>query len=132
MFGGISNDYVSLNPAGEMVNDIWSELPTSFRGVTIDNHVVMPNHVHVLIGIGIRAMDPLKLTSLIDVVHWYKSLSTTRYIRGVKNQDWPRFNRRLWQQGFHDHIVRNDRELEIIRRYIVENPKRWEEDTWRN
>lgn len=112
--------------------EIWSEMPRSFLGVTIDSKVVMPNHVHILVGIGTREQDPVELSSLIDVIHWYKSLTTTRYIQGVKQHGWPRFDGRLWQQGFHDHIVRNDRELDIIREYIEQNPARWKDDTWRD
>ena len=35
---------------------------------------------------------------------------------------------RVWQRGFYDRIVRNERELEAIRRYIRDNPDRWAED----
>lgn len=131
MFGTIENRKMILNPAGEMIDQIWDEAPTGFMGVTSECHVVMPNHVHILVGIGVKATDPLDLTSLTEVIHWYKSLTTTRYIRGVKDQAWPRFNGRLWQQGFHDHIVRNERELQTIREYVANNPKRWDDDTYR-
>lgn len=29
------------------------------------------------------------------------------------------------QRGYYDHIVRNDQEMETIRRYIRDNPARW-------
>lgn len=132
MFGDIENGNMQLNPAGLMVDQIWDDAPAGFMGISRDSHVVMPNHVHILVGIGVRATDPFELTSLIEVIHWYKSLSTIRYIRGVKDLGWPRFNRRLWQQGFHDHIVRNERELLTIREYIATNPRRWDEDTFRD
>jgi REP element-mobilizing transposase RayT len=31
----------------------------------------------------------------------------------------------LWQRGFYDHIVRDEADLDRIRRYIDENPLRW-------
>lgn len=31
-----------------------------------------------------------------------------------------------WQSRFHDHIIRNEKELYFIRRYIRENPLNWE------
>lgn len=33
-----------------------------------------------------------------------------------------------WQTGFHDRIIRNQRELDLISEYIYNNPTRWEND----
>jgi putative transposase len=35
---------------------------------------------------------------------------------------------RLWQRDYYEHVIRNDRELEIIRDYIRANPQRWATD----
>ena len=34
----------------------------------------------------------------------------------------------LWQRNYYEHIIRDDTELTRIRQYIINNPKRWEED----
>jgi len=34
----------------------------------------------------------------------------------------------IWQRDFYEPIVRNDVELDQIRRYIQDNPFRWIED----
>ena len=34
----------------------------------------------------------------------------------------------VWQRSFHDRIVRTDREANTLRRYIAENPARWDPD----
>ena len=115
-----------------MVNDLWIQLPESYLGVSLECYVTMPNHIHALVGIGLNSTDPLDSTSLIDVIHWYKSLSTTHYIQGVKQDGWARFQGRLWQERFHDHIVRNETELNRIREYIENNPRLWNEDTYFN
>jgi hypothetical protein len=33
--------------------------------------------------------------------------------------------RQIWQRGYHDRIVRDQYELERIRRYIIDNPRHW-------
>ena len=33
-----------------------------------------------------------------------------------------------WQPRFYDRIIRNEKELNDTRRYIIENPQRWEQD----
>ena len=34
----------------------------------------------------------------------------------------------IWQRNYYDHIIRNDRELNNIRWYIVNNPLNWQLD----
>ena len=66
--------------------------------------------------------------TLGEIIGAFKSMSTKEYINNVKINNWPRFNNRLWQRNFYEHIIRNDAELSRIRQYIVENPLQWEFD----
>ncbi|HNX96134.1 MAG TPA: hypothetical protein PKK12_00500 [Candidatus Aminicenantes bacterium] len=34
----------------------------------------------------------------------------------------------VWQRNFHEHIVRHERELAAIRRYVRDNPAHWADD----
>jgi REP element-mobilizing transposase RayT len=36
----------------------------------------------------------------------------------------------LWQRNYYEHIIRNERALNAIRRYIEHNPARWERDRY--
>ena len=56
------------------------------------------------------------------------SLTTRRYIDGVKNQNWPRFDNRLWQRNYYERVIRNDREHQALVDYVYANPSNWEED----
>jgi REP element-mobilizing transposase RayT len=47
-----------------------------------------------------------------------KRLNTMRNTPGVP----------IWQRNYYEHIIRNEESLHRIRRYIVGNPARWEED----
>ena len=55
-------------------------------------------------------------------------MTTNEYIRGVKQLGWPRFDGRLWQRNYYEHIIRGDDELNLVREYIVNNPLQWESD----
>lgn len=35
---------------------------------------------------------------------------------------------KLWQRFYHDHIIRNEREFNMIRQYVHANPARWDAD----
>ena len=63
-----------------------------------------------------------------NIVGAFKSISTNQYINGVNTKGWEPFHKRLWQRGFYDHIIRNERALTAIRAYIVNNPANWQED----
>lgn len=68
---------------------------------------------------------PIPAAPLGDIIGAFKSISTDEYIRGVHELNWPPFVKRVWQRGFHDHIARDERELNAIRRYIHNNPRQW-------
>jgi putative transposase len=59
-----------------------------------------------------------------NVIGAFKSITTNRYIRGVHEQSWHAFEKRLWQRSYWDRVIRDDRELEETRSYILENPGR--------
>ena len=66
--------------------------------------------------------------SLPMVMDWFKTMSTNEYIRGVKAGDYPRFEKRLWQRNYYEHVIRCETELYEVRKYIEENPLKWRED----
>ena len=57
-------------------------------------------------------------------------MATNEYIRGVKQKGWKPFKVKLLQRNYYEHIIRNDKELEEIRKYISENPAKWAEDEY--
>jgi REP element-mobilizing transposase RayT len=151
LFGDVADGKMRLNAAGQMIQAVWDELSTNYAGVETDHFVVMPNHLHgvcILVGAGPRAcpesggqpqgVAPTKtqsayagvarLLSLPDVLHRFKTLTTQRYARGVKEVGWVRFNRRLWQRNYFEHVIRNENSLNRIRQYVLDNPMRWEFD----
>ena len=135
LFGTIVDEVMIPNHAGNMVERIWDELPAYYPGVEIDEFQIMPDHIHgiiILVGTGPRAcpyngqpQEVVPTMSLSDVVHRFKSLTTRKYINGVKNSHWAPFHRTLWQRSFYDHIIRNDKDLTRVREYIQNNPINW-------
>ncbi|MEA3286413.1 MAG: transposase [Candidatus Marinimicrobia bacterium] len=63
--------------------------------------------------------------SIFDMMDWFKTMTTNAYILGVKNNNWPRFDGKLWQPRYHDHIIRNNAAYHRIKKYIIENPTNW-------
>jgi putative transposase len=96
----------------------------------------MPNHIHGLVMIGeTLTLDApgqssriAPTTSLPEIVQWFKTMTTNAYIRGVKELSWSPFPGRLWQRNYYEHIVRNNGDLNRLRLYIQNNPRKWLED----
>ncbi len=128
LFGCVVDERVELTPAGIAVKARWAELAERFPGVESDIHVIMPNHFHAVVVIA-GSSEPPGRRALGDVIGWFKSTTTVDYVRGVRDQRWPPFERRLWQYNYFEHIVRNEGELGRIREYIATNPARWAEDS---
>ncbi len=108
-----------LNRFGIFARDLLLDIPNHVMGVSIDNCVVMPNHVHAIIVID-RA-DSMKVRSLSQIISQYKS-AVSREVHQVRP------NITLWQRSFYDHIIRNQQSYEEIWSYIQYNPQKWVED----
>ena len=65
---------------------------------------------------------------LQEIIQWFKTMTTNEYIRGVKKHGWKPFSGKFWQRGYYEHVVRNSKELDLIREYIITNPARWAYD----
>ena len=71
---------------------------------------------------------PEKRVPLGEIVQWFKTMTTNEFIRGVKESGWPRFDRKLWQRDYFEHVIRDEKSLNNIRRYIRANPLMWPHD----
>ncbi len=60
--------------------------------------------------------------SLCAIIQRFKIFTTNKYIRGVKNQNWPGFYKRFWQRNYYERIIRNYGEYRRICKYIDDNP----------
>ena len=113
LFGEVVADAVRLTRIGTLVRDQIEALPERL-GAEVDLFVVMPNHVHAIVDLSARVRarqaSPLPLGT---VVGSFKSGSSRE--AGTL----------LWQRGYHDHIVRDEPDLERVREYIATNPIRW-------
>ena len=66
---------------------------------------------------------------LHSIVQWFKTMTTNEYIINVKNNNWPPFDKKIWQRNYYERIIRNEKECRRIRQYIMDNPLKWEFDT---
>ncbi len=116
----------ALTSYGKIVDRVIRTLPEHL-GVTVDQYVIMPNHVHILLIIDqlpARAIreSPLRSRSVISKAVGYIKMTASKEIRSRFDAE------EIWQRGYHDHVIRNQADYDMIAKYIVENPLRWELD----
>ena len=92
-------------------------------GVIIDSYVIMPNHVHAIIFIQGNASKPISVGSFVGAV---KSISANQWIRECKAKG--QFAGKLWQRNYFEHILRNELDYLEKRKYVDENPDKWQMD----
>lgn len=128
LFGDVRDGEVVLNDAGVVIDSWWRTIPNRFDGIWLDALVVMPNHLHGIIALGADPTAIDNANTLGDIIGWFKNRTVTDYGLGVRTLGWPRYNGKLWQTSYYEHIIRSDAALERIRRYIDNNPANWAED----
>ena len=135
LFGQIISGEMHLNNAGEMLEFHWLSLIDRFDKIELDEFVIMPNHFHAIINITNLMMTNARPCRKVDstlgqIVGTFKSLSTNDYIRNVKQNNWHRFDKKLWQRNFYEHIIRDETAYYQILEYIQTNPLRWQDDAY--
>lgn len=111
-----------LSSWGNVVEEQLDEISMHYPEFDLIAHVVMPNHVHLLAGLGIGedAMHgvPMVQHTLGQIIGAFKA-SVSRVIgQGV------------WQSRFYEHIIRNDVDLRETFEYIRNNPLAWDKDDY--
>jgi REP element-mobilizing transposase RayT len=131
-FGDIVNGRMRLNAAGRTVQSVWQDLPTHYPNLDIDAFIVMPDHFHGIVviqpSVGAIQESPLPMTqserrgmTLPKLVGRFK-MQTAKIINASATTP----GQPLWQRNYWERILRDDRECAAVRRYIRENPQRWQ------
>lgn len=133
LFGRIAEEIVDLFRIGKIVKRCWEEIPGHFKDVGLDEFVVMPNHLYGIVVISRRGTACRASTlerfrkpvagSLPTVIRSFKS-AVTRRVNRMRASPGSTF----WQRNYYEHVIRNEKELNLIRQYIMDNPLKWEMD----
>jgi REP element-mobilizing transposase RayT len=141
---------VKLTELGKIIET--AILQNNRNGVKIDQYVIMPNHIHMIVVIdwetgerersetgeryfeketgnrysetGDRGRSPLRGNRERSE----RRLSVQMIVRNMKAYITKRIGFSPWQKSFNDHIIRNEEEYYYIVDYIHNNPSHWESD----
>ena len=146
IFGAIVGEKCVLNELGGAVEASLKSLGERYDGVEINEFVVMPNHVHFLIKIGVASLcarsekaslcarpekagvDGHSKIDLGFVIGRFKSWISKLYRDMVAEGKTVDVGATPWQRDFWEKLVTTHDQFEGYRRYIRENPAKWTRD----
>ncbi|MCK4966372.1 transposase [bacterium] len=145
-FGKIVKGEVILSKLGKTAYKQWLVIPNYYKEVYMDEFVIMPNHIHSIIIINHSSLKRTEHCSVPTNYIEHSSLPVININRhfGLVSKIIKSFKKIVkkdikkqcnnfdfqWQRSFYDHIIRNDKSLQTIRKYIIDNPLKWELDEY--
>lgn len=100
---------IVLTKIGKVVEESLNYIEQLYSGIILDDYIIMPNHIHIIL----LKTSNNEVVSVSDIIGRFKSYTSTRY------------ESKLWQKSFYDHIIRNKKDYEEIQKYIYNNPINW-------
>ena len=135
-----------LTPIGEIVDRNWRTLPERFPVISLDEYVIMPNHLHGIVFInesdqsrqgdagkrvGARPTPTAQISpptpTLGMIVGAFKSKSVKDVLAHIEENGLDMIGK-IWQRNYFERVIRNERDLDNIRTYIRNNPVNWDQD----
>lgn len=113
------NSNLHLTREGIAADEAIVKIPQMYPMISVENYVVMPNHIHLLLMIH-NDGSAMRSPTISTVINQLKGVITKKLGFSV------------WQTSFHDHIIRDIDDYEMIWEYIDANPFRWKEDCFYN
>jgi len=136
MLGEVVDDEMRLNDTGRLVETEWLNTAKVRPYINLDAFIVMPNHfnaiffIHGKIGAthrvaptGDQSCGGPEPASVGAIVGQFNS-RVTEVINAWRGSSIGS----LWQRNYYEHVVRDEEDLNRIRQYIQDNPRRWRED----
>ncbi len=117
---------ITLSNIGEIINKQWNNVKNQYDNIESDQYIIMPNHIHGILIIDKRE-DARPSPTISDIMCAFKSKCTVEYIKYIEQNNL-NISGKIWQRSFHDRIIRNDKSLDEIQKYIINNPANWDTD----
>ena len=113
LLGKIKDNYIELTQEGIIVKECIKQIEKRYINVEIDEYVIMPNHIHMIL-----------------VINNKTEVTISRMMKQYKTYVSKKVGYAIWQKSFYEHIIRNEKEYIKIKDYIKNNIRNWKEDRY--
>lgn len=103
---------IKLTEIGKIAEKHIQKINSVYADVTVENYIIMPDHIHLLIFIDgfedgtMRASSPTNLSTVI---------------RSMKTFVTKEVEKSIWQRSFYDEIIKNETHFQRVWEYIEYN-----------
>ena len=104
---------IKLSKKGNIVKQEIYRLEKIYKNIIIDEYIVMPNHLHILLSINYK-----------------NGITISKIIKHLKTNISREIKYSIWQKSFYEHIIRNEKEYLKIKEYIKNNVINWPKDKY--
>lgn len=104
---------IKLTKEGNIVKQHIYRIEELYKNVIIDEYVVMPNHLHILL-----------------LIKYKNGATISKIIKHFKTNISREIGYAIWQKSFYEHIIRNDKEYLKVKEYIKNNVTNWKKDKY--
>ena len=108
---------VELTEYGRITEKYIQNISVAYPNISVENYVIMPNHVHLLLLVGDGGQGAARPT-------------VSAVVRSIKALVRKETGKSLFQNSFYDHILRDEQDFLIHWDYIETNPGKWAEDEY--
>ncbi len=103
-----------VTPIGQIVQTAIHNIPVRYPDVQIDEYVIMPDHVHIILTLSPQKSGrPMVAPTLQRIIQHFKAYVSKRVGSSI------------WQKSFYEHIIRDASDYDEKMKYLYENPMRW-------
>ena len=106
---------IQLTKEGIIIDKYLKRMHLNYENVILDEYTIMPNHIHMIIRLNKK-----------------ENLTISRIIKQYKMIVSKEIRKSIWQKSFYEHIIRNEKEYYLIKKYIMDNVGNWYYDKYYN
>ena len=113
---------IKLSAFGKIAEKYILQLNDFYDHISVENHIIMPNHIHLLI----RIDDVCGASGTPHPTN----MELPKFISTFKRFCNKEYGLNIWQTSYHDHVVRNEDDYNKIWQYIENNHLKWTDDIY--
>ena len=149
ILGNVENGNMYLSEYGKIVKNEILKLPAYHKRIVLDEWVIMPNHIHMIIilrdydfdngisdiGANVGQFHEIDLlrnctpeqyrlyrrNMLIPKIMGKFQMQTSKHINILRNTP----GRKNWQNDYYDVIINTQNDFLRVKQYIIDNPNEW-------
>ncbi len=110
-----------LTQYGLIADKYINQMNNFYDYISVDKHVIMPNHIHLLLSITDFENGTSRTPSPTNSI-------VSKFISTFKRFCNKEYGKNIWQRQSNDHIIRGEKDYQKIWEYIDANVLRWEKD----